>query len=184
MPSILGFLRDRIVTRDPSDPLFAAGVKAWKDYEDTGESQYLAEAIRNHQAALDIRSSGHPCRPESLWHTAMALWAHYQDAVSEENSSTVIAYYDSEALLLLSDKPGKLGSRAIISTNLGMVYLTLFRLGKENPEAFPAPGSNIDKAIENYRSALQLRRAKTIQIVPPLSLISASPLSRKTAKMT
>ena len=41
-----------------------------------------------------------------------------------------------------------------------MVYFTLFRLGKENPEAFPASSSNIGKAIENYRSALQLRPAK------------------------
>ena len=147
------------MNRDTSDALFAAGVEAWKKYEETYESQYLAEAVQNHQAALDIRVPDHPRRPESLWHTAMALWAHCQGAVSEENSSTVIAYYD-EALLLLSDKPGKLGSRANISTNLGMVYLTLFRLGKENPEAFPAAGSNIDKAINNYRSALRLRRAK------------------------
>ena len=89
----------------------------------------------------------------------MVLWAHCQGAVTKESSSTVIPYYD-EALLLLPDKPGKLGRRAAIYTNLGMVYFTLFRLGKENPEAFPASSSNIGKAIENYRSALQLRPAK------------------------
>ena len=41
-----------------------------------------------------------------------------------------------------------------------MVYFTLFRLGKENPKAFSASSSNIGKAIENYRSALQLRPAE------------------------
>ncbi|KIK00646.1 hypothetical protein K443DRAFT_7494 [Laccaria amethystina LaAM-08-1] len=158
MSFILKFLRNLCccssTTKDSSDALFAAGVEAWKKYEETRESQSLAEAVRNHQAALDIRF--HPCRPESLLHTAVALWAQCQGAVTKESSSTVIAYY-SEALLLL-DKPDK---RATIYTNLGMVYFTLFRLGKEDPKTFPATDSNIGKAIENYRSALQLRPAKT-----------------------
>ena len=55
MPSMLGFLRVRPLIRDSSDALFAAGVEAWKKYEGTGELQYLAEAVRNHQEALDIR---------------------------------------------------------------------------------------------------------------------------------
>jgi len=38
MLSILKALRNRILTRDPSDPLFAAGVEAWKKYEETRES--------------------------------------------------------------------------------------------------------------------------------------------------
>ena len=97
MSSILKFLRDYCCCccrKDPSDALFAAGVKAWKRYEQTGESQHLAEAVRNHQAALDIRVPDHPRRPESLLHTAMALWAQCQGAVTKESSSTVIAYYD------------------------------------------------------------------------------------------
>ena len=159
MSSTLEFLRKGILTRDPSDTLFDAGVKAWKQYEETRESQYLAEAVRNHQAALDIRVSGHPRRSKSLFCTAMALWTHCQGAITEESSSTVIAYYD-EALLLLPDKPSKLRRRVTVYTNLGTVYFTLFRLGKEDPEAFPATGFNIGKAIENYRSALQLRPAE------------------------
>ena len=157
MLSISNFLRNLGGT--PSDVLFTAGVKAWKKYKETSESQYLAEAVRNHKAALDIRLPDHPCRPESLLHTGMALWAQCQGAVTQESSSTVIAYYD-EALCLLLDKPDKHGRRATIYTNLGQVYFTLFRLGKENPEAFPATGSNIDKSIENCRSALGLRPAK------------------------
>ena len=149
MPSILKSLRDRILPRDSSGALFSAGVKAWKQYEETYQLRYLEEAVRNHQAALVIRVSGHPRRSKSLFYTAMVLWAHCQGAVTKESSSTVIAYYD-ETLLLLPDKPGKLGRRAAIYTNLGMVYFTLFRLGKENPEAFPASSSNIGKAIENY----------------------------------
>ena len=159
MPYILGFFRDRFFTRDPSDALFAAGVEAWKKYEETPESQYLAEAVRSHQAALNIRVSGHPRREESLFYTAMALWARCQGAVTKQSASTVIAYY-YEALRLLPDKPSKLGRRATIYTNLGMVYFTLFRLGNGDPELFRATGPNIDKAIENYRSALQLRPAK------------------------
>ena len=162
MSSILKFLRDLCCcfsTKDPSDTVFAAGVEAWKKYEKTGESQYLAEAVRNHQAALDVRLPGHPRRPESLLHTALALWAQCQGAVTKENSSTVIAHYD-EALRLLTNKPDKHGRRATVYTNLGTVYFTLFRLGRGEREAFPATGSDIDKAIENYRSALQLRPRK------------------------
>ena len=175
MSSILKFFRDYCCCccrKDPSDALFAAGVKAWKKYEQTGESQHLAEAVRYHQAALDIRVPGHPRRPESLLHTAMALWAQCQGAVTKESSSTVIAYYD-EALRLLLNEPDKLGRRAIIYTNLGMVYFTLFRLGKEDPDAFPSTGSNIGKAIENYQAALQLRPAKT-DPDRPISLINLS----------
>jgi tetratricopeptide (TPR) repeat protein len=176
MSSILKFLRDLCCccccTKDPSDALFAAGVEAWKKYEEKRESQYLAEAVRNHQAALDIRVPDHPRRPDSLLHTAMALWAQCQGAVTKESSSTVIAYYD-EALRLLPDKSDKHGRRATVYTNLGMVYFTLFRLGKEDPEAFPATGSNIGKAIENYRSALQLRPAKN-DPDRPISLINLS----------
>ena len=164
MSSILKFLRDYCCCcccrKDPSDALFAAGVEVWKKYEKTGGSQYSAEAVRNHQAALDIRVPDHPRRPESLLHTAMALWAQCQGAVTKESSFTVIAYYE-EALRLLLDEPDKLACRATIYTNLGMVYFTLFHLGKEDPETFPASGSNIGKAIENYRSALKLRSAKT-----------------------
>ncbi|KIK00656.1 hypothetical protein K443DRAFT_598743 [Laccaria amethystina LaAM-08-1] len=169
MPSILRSLRDRILTKDPSDALFSAGVNAWKEYEETRESQYLAEAVRNHQAALNIRVSGHPRRSNSLFCTAMALWAQCLGALTKESSSTVIAYCD-EALRLLLDKPDELGRRAIIYTNLGMVYFTLFRLGKEDPVAFPA---NIGKAIQNYRSALQLRPAKN-DPDRPTSLINLS----------
>ena len=158
MSSILKFFRDLCCcccyTKDPSDAPFATGVEAWKKYEETRESQSLAEAVRNHQAALEIRY--HPRLPESLFHTAMALWAQCQGAVTKENSSTVIAYFDA-ALRLLHDKPDELGRRATIYTHLGIVYFTLFRLGKEDPEA---TGSNIGKAIESYRSALQLRPAK------------------------
>ena len=155
MPSVLKFVRDLCCCccEDPSDAFFATGVEAWKKYEETRGSQYLAEAVRNHQAALDIRVPDHPRRPESLWRTAMALWAQCKGAVTKESSSTVIAYYD-EALRLL---PDNLGRQAIIYTNLGMVYFTLFRRGKEDSEVFTATGSNIGKAIENYRSALQLR---------------------------
>jgi len=176
MPSILEFLKDHVLIRDPSDALFAAGVKAWKRYEETREPQHLAQAVRNHQAALDIRVSGHRRRSKSLFHTAVALWAHCQGAVTKESSSTVIAYY-GEALrleLFLPDKPSKLGRRATIHTNLGTVYLTLFRLGKEDPEAFPDTGSNlIGKAIENYRSALQYRPVK-IDPDRPISLVKLS----------
>jgi tetratricopeptide (TPR) repeat protein len=172
MSSILKFLRNLGDTKDPSDALFAAGVEAWKKYEETRESLYLAQAVRNHQAALDIRVPDHPRRPESLLHTAMALWAQCQGAVTKESSSTVIAYYD-EALLLLLHKPDKPGRRATIYTNLGMVYFTLFSLGEEDPEAFPATGSNIDKAIENYQSALRLRPAKSDPDLP-ISLINLS----------
>ena len=178
MSSILKFLRDLCCccssTKDPSDTLFAAGVEAWTKYElKTGESeQYLPEAVQNHQAALDIRSPGHSRRPESLLHTAMALWAQCQGAVTKESSSTVITYYD-EALRLLPNKPDKHGRRAIVYTNLGMVYFTLFRLEKENPDAFPPTGFNIGKAIENYRSALHLRPAKN-DPNRPISLINLS----------
>ena len=172
MPSILKIFRYRILPRDPSSALFSAGVKAWKQYEETRQPRYLEEAARNHQAALDIRVSGHPCRSNSLFYTAIALWAHCQGAVTTESSSIVIAYYD-EALLLLPDTPGKLGRRATIYTNLGTVYFTLFRLGKEGSEAFPATGSNIGKAIENYRSALQLRPGND-DPDRPISLISLS----------
>ena len=172
MPSLLGSLRDRILTRDPSDVLFAAGVEARKKYEETRESQYLVDAVRNHQAALDIRLPGHPRRPESLLHTAMALWAQCEGAVTKESSSTVIAYYD-EALGLLPTKPDNLRRRATIYTNLGMVYFTLFRLGKGDPEAFPATDSNVCSAIENYRSALQLSPAKN-DPDRPVSLINLS----------
>ena len=172
MPSILKFFRYSILPRDPSSALFSAGVKAWKQYEETRRPRYLEEAVRNHQAALDIRVSGHPCRSNSLFHAAMALWAHCQGAVTIESSSTVIAYYE-EALLLLPDEPGKLGRRATIYTNLGMVYFTLFRLGKEDPGAFLPTGSHIDNAIENYRSALQLRPAND-DTNRPSSLISLS----------
>ena len=103
MPHILKTLRDRILTGDPSDALFTVGVEAWKKYEETRESQYSAEAVRNHQAALDMRISGHPRRSQSLFCTAMAPWAHCQGAVTKEISFTVIAYYD-EALRLLPDK--------------------------------------------------------------------------------
>lgn len=173
MSSILEFLRDLCCcccgTKDPSDALFAAGVEAWRKYEETGELQQLAEAVRNYQEALNLRLQDHPRRPESLLHTAMALWAQCHGAVTKESSSTVIAYYD-EALRLL---PDKLESRATVYTNLGMVYLTLFRLGKENPEAFPATGSNLGKAIENYQSALQLRPTKN-DPNRPISLINLS----------
>ena len=172
MPSILEFLTDRILTMDPSDALFAAGVKARKMYNQTGESQYVSEAVRNHQAALDIRVPDHPRRPDSLFHTAMALWAECEGAVTKESSSTVIAHYD-EALRLLLDKPDKHGRRAIIYTNLGEVYFTLFRLEKKAPDAFPPTGSNIGKAIENYGSALQLRLAKH-DPTRPISLINLS----------
>ena len=145
MPPILEFLRDRIfITRDPSDALFDTGVKAWRKYEKTGESQYLAEAVRNHQAALNIRVRDHPRRPESLWHTAMALWALCQGAVTKESASIVIAYYD-EALHLLLDKPDNLGRRATMYTNLGSVYFTLFRLRKGDPEVFPAIGKGVQE---------------------------------------
>ena len=175
MSSVLNFLRYLCCcgcctrAKDPSDALFAAGVKAWKTYEETRESQYLAEAVRNHQAALDIRVPDHPRRSESLLHTAMALWAQCQGAVTKESSSTVIAYYD-EALRLLPDKHGH---RATVYTNLGTVYIILFRLGKRDPETFPATGSNIGKAIENYRSVLQLRPAKS-DPNRPSSLINLS----------
>ena len=171
MPSILKFIGDLCCCccKDPSDALFVAGVKARRKYEQTGESQHLAEAVRNHQAALDIRVPDHPRRSESLFHTAMALWAQCRGAVTRENSSTVIAYYD-EALRLL---PDNLGRQAIIYTNLGMVYFTLFRLGKEDPGAFPATGFNIGKAIENHQSALQLRPAKN-NPDRPKSLINLS----------
>ena len=187
MSSILKFLRDlfccrRCCTKDPSDALFAAGVEEWKKYEETRDSHDLAEAVRNHQAALDIRVPDHPRRPESLLHTAMALWAQCQGAVTKECAVTVITYYD-EALRLLLDKPDKLGHRATVYTNLGAVYFTLFLLGKEDPEALPATGSNIDKAIENHRSALQLRPAKD-DPNRPISLINLSiALIQKTAKM-
>jgi tetratricopeptide (TPR) repeat protein len=167
MPSILRALK---LTRDPSDASFAAGDEAWMKYKATRESQYLVEAVRNHQAALDIRVLGHPRRSNSLFATAMALWAHCQGAVTKEISSTVIAYYD-EALRLLPDKPTKL--RVTIYTNLGMVYFTLFRLGKEDPEGFPDTGPNIGKAIENYRSALQVKPAKN-DPGRPSSLINLS----------
>ncbi|KIK00674.1 hypothetical protein K443DRAFT_99905 [Laccaria amethystina LaAM-08-1] len=168
---ILRFIRDLCCccTKDRSDALFSAGVEAWKKYEETRESQYLAEAVRYHHEALDIRVPDHPRRPESLLHTAMALWAQCQGAVTKESSSTVIAYYN-EALRLLLDKPGR---RATVYTNLGMVYFTLFRLGKEDSEAFPATGSNIGKAIDNYRSALQLRPAKN-DPDRPIALINLS----------
>ena len=91
MPSILKFLRERILPRDPSGPLFSAGVKAWKQYEETRQPRYLEEAARNHQAALDIRVSGQPRRSKSLFYTAMVLWAHCQGAVTKYSSSTVIA---------------------------------------------------------------------------------------------
>ena len=173
MPSILKHLRDLCCcccTKDLSDALFAAGVKAWKKYKETGEAQDLAEAVRNHQAALDIRVPDHPRRSESLLHTAMALWAQCQGAVTKENSSTVIAYYD-EALSLLPDK--RRARRATVYTNLGTVYFTLFRLEKEDSEAFPATGSNIGKAIENYRYALNLRPTKQ-DSDRPISLINLS----------
>ena len=174
MSCILKFLRYLFCcgccTKDPSKALFAAGVEAWKKYEETHESQYLTEAIQNHQAALDIRY--HPRLPESLNHTAMALWAQCEGAVTKENSSTVITYYDA-ALRLLHDKPDELGHRATIYTNLGGVYFKLFRLGKEDSDAFPPTGSNIDKAIVNYRSALQLRPAKD-DPDRPISLINLS----------
>ena len=171
MSSILKFLRDLCCCsiKDPSDALFAAGVEAWTKYEETGESQYLAEAIRNHHAALDIRLPDHPRRPESLLHTAKALWAQCQGAVTQESSSIVIAYYN--AALHLS--PDKLERRATIYTNLGTVYFTLFRLEKGDPEVFPATGSDINKTIENYRSALQLRPAKD-DPDRPISLINLS----------
>ena len=161
MPSILQFVGDLwcCCCKDPSYAQFAAGFKAWRKYEETGEAQYLAEAVRNHQAALDIRVPDHPRRPESLLHTAMALWADCEGAVTKESSSTVIAYYD-EALRLLPDEPDKLGRRATAYNNLGTVYFKLFRLGEDDPEAFPARGYNISKAIENHQSALQLRGAK------------------------
>lgn len=172
MPSILKFLRDRISPRDTSGALFSAGVKAWKQYEETRQPRYLEEAVRNHQAALVIRVSGHPRRSKSLFYTAVALWAQCQGAITKESSSTVIAYYD-EALRLLPDKRDKLGRRSTVYTNLGLVYFTLFTLGKEDSEAFPATGSNIGKAIENYRSALQLRPAKS-DPDRPSSLINLS----------
>jgi len=175
MSSILNlkFFRDlRYRIKDPSDALFAAGVEAWKKYEETRESQYLAEAVQNHQAALDIRLPDHPRRSKSLLHSAMALWAQCQGAVTKESSSTVIAYYD-EALRLLPNKRDKLGSRATVYTNLGMVYFTLFRLGKGDQEAFPDTGANIGKAIENYRSALQFRPAKN-DPDRPISLVNLS----------
>ena len=169
MPSIVKFVGDLCCCccKDPSYALFAAGVKAWRKYEKTGESQYLAEAVRNHHAALDIRVPDHPRRSESLLHTAMALWAQCQGAATKESSSTVIAYYD-EALRLLPDKRTR---RATVYTNLGTVYFILFLLEKEDPEAFPATGSNIGKAIENYRSALQLRPKKR-DSDRPISLIN------------
>ena len=172
MPSILRLLRDRILTMDPSDALFAAGVKAWKQYEATHLPRYSKEAVRHHQAALDIRISGHPHRSKSLFYTAMALWAHCQGAVTIERASTVIAYYD-EALRLFPNKRNKIGRRATVYTNLSTVYFTLFRLGKEHPATFPANRSNIGKAIENYRSALQLRPAKK-NPDRPISLINLS----------
>ena len=179
----LKFLRN-LGTSDPSDAQFAAGVQAWKKYEATRESKHLAAAVRNHQAALRMRSSGHPRRPKSLFHTGMALWAQCQGDVTKESSSTVIAYYE-EALSLLPRETSpkkalslpfrkhKHGRRAAVYTNLGKVYLVLFHLGKENPEAFPATDSNIDQAIENYRSALQLRRNKD-DPHRPISLIDLS----------
>ena len=174
MSSVLKFLRYLCCcgccTKDPSKALFAAGVEAWKKYKETREPQYLTEAVQNHQAALDNRY--HPRLPESLYHTAMALWEQCKGAVTMENSSTVIAYYD-EALRLLHDQPDELGHRAIIYTNLGEVYFTLFRLNKEAPDAFPPTGFNIGKAIKNYGSALQLRPAKH-DPDRPVSLINHS----------
>ena len=173
MSSILKFLR-----RDPSGALFAAGVEAWKKYEETHESQCLAEAVRNHQAALDIRVPDHPRRSESLLHTAMTLWVQCRGALTLESSSTVIAYYD-EALRLLPDKDG---GRATVYTNLGTVYSTLFFLGKKDPKAFPGTGSNIGKAIENYRSALQLIPAKNDPNRPIFLMNLGNALSQKQSK--
>ena len=166
---------------DPSESLFAAGVEAWKKYEETRGSQYLAEAVRNHQEALDIRVSGHPHRSKSLFHTATALLEHCQDAVTKENCLTVIAYYD-EALRLLPDKPDKHRLRAAVYANLGTVYFTLFCLEKEDLEAFPATGSNIDKAIKSYRSALQLRPAGDDPNLPSILINLSIALIQKDGK--
>ena len=47
MPSILEFVRDICCCccKGPSDALFAAGVKAWRKYEETRKQQYLVEAV-------------------------------------------------------------------------------------------------------------------------------------------
>ena len=172
MPSIFKFLRDLIWAKDASDASFSAGVKAWVKYEKTRELRYLEKAIQNHQAALDARVSGHPGRAESLYHTAMALWAQCQlGAVTKENATIVISYYE-EALRLLPPVD-KAGHRAIVHNNLGLVYFRLFRLGEENPEGFPDIGPNLDKAIENHRSALKLK-AERDDPNRPTSLINLS----------
>ena len=72
MSSILKFFRDLFCccccTKDPPDALFAAGVEVWKKYEKTGESQYLAEAVQKHQAALDIHLTiRQPCQTFVYW---------------------------------------------------------------------------------------------------------------------
>jgi len=84
----------------------------------------------------------------------MALWAQCQGVVTKESSSTVIGYYDEALQRLLPNNFRNLRLQGTVYNNLGMVYLTLFRLGKEDQEAFPDTGANIAKAIENYRSAL------------------------------
>jgi len=170
MPSIFKFFRNLFWAKDASD--FSAGVKAWVKYEKTHELRYLEKAVQNHQAALDARASGHPGRAESLYHTAMALWAQCElGAVTKENATIVISYYD-EALRLLPPV-GKAGHRAIVHNNLGLVYFRLFRLGEENPEVFPDIGPNLDKAIENHRSALKLK-AERDDPNRPTSLINLS----------
>lgn len=172
MPSFFKFLRGLIWAKDSSATTFSAGVKAWAKYEKTRELRYLEQAVQNHQAALDARVSGHPGRAESLYHTAMALWAQCElGAVTRETATIVISYYD-EALRLLPPVD-KAGHRAIIHNNLGLVYFRLFRLGEENPEAFPDIGPNLIKAIENHRSALKLK-AERDDPNRPTSLINLS----------
>ena len=187
MPSILKLIRDLCCcsrsTKDPSDAVFAAGFKAWRKYEERRESQYLAVAVRNYQAALDIRVPDHPRRPESLSHTAMARWAQCQGSVTKENSSTVIAYYDA-ALRLLHDQPNELGHRAIIYTNLGTVYFTLFRLEKRIRTLLLLLALTSTKRSKIIDLRFNLGRRKTIHIVQSLSLTSAMLLSKKTEKMT
>ena len=172
MPSIFKFLRDLIWAKDASDTSFSAGVKVWVKYEKTRKFQYLEKAIQNHQAALDAHVSGHPGRAESLYHTAMALWAQCQlGAIMKENTTIVILYYE-EALRLLP-LVDKAGHWAIIHNNLGLVYFRLFHLGEENPEGFPDIGPNLDKAIKNHWSTLYLK-AERDDPNRPTSLINLS----------
>ena len=158
MPSISGFLRDHIWVRKSSDAAFAAGVEAWKKFQETHEQRYLREAVQNHQAALEIRVSGHPGRGESLCCIAVARWAQCQiGAVTKKDSSEVISYCD-EALRLLPTMD-KTRDRALVHNTLGLVYFSSFCLEKIIPDNFVVASTNLDKAIGNHRSAVELTPA-------------------------